>query len=143
LWPFAKRAAAKKTAHRPREAASAPLSLVHLSNPKGIPMKFRTATAIALCLAFTQMAVPSALARDTAQQFRTVEARSFSQDELQRYGLSAQDAAQVGAYQDAGYQVQVMTPEEASQVTGGQFSNSQWLVIGLIVIVIVVAVAAD
>lgn len=106
-------------------------------------MKFRTATAIALCLAFTQVAVPSALARDTAQQFRTVEARSFSQDELQRYGLSAHDAAQVGAYQDAGYQVQVMTPEEASQVTGGQFSNSQWLVIGLIVIVIVVAVAAD
>jgi hypothetical protein len=106
-------------------------------------MKLRLASAIALSFAFSQVAIMPAAAEQTAAQFRSVERQSFSQNELQRFGLSANDAAQVGAYQDAGYQVQVVSPEEAQAMTGGQFSNSQWLVIGLIVLVVVVAVAAD
>jgi hypothetical protein len=105
-------------------------------------MKLRAlATALALSLAFTQVAVPAASAETSA--FRSVEAQTFSQAELQRYGLSADDASQVAAYQDAGYQVQVVSAEEAAQMTGGQFSQNQWLVIGIVVLVIVVAVSLD
>jgi hypothetical protein len=109
-------------------------------------MKLRLASAVALTFAFSQVAIMPALAETTAQSashFRSVERQSFSQTDLQRFGLSANDAAQVDAYQQAGYDVQVVSPEEARQMTGGQFSNSQWIVIGLIVLVVVVAVAAD
>lgn len=104
-------------------------------------MKIRLATAVALSLAFSQIAAAPAMAQEPA--FRSVERQSFSTQDLQRYGLSAEEAAQVAAYQDRGYQVQVMTPEEAQQYTGGQFTSTQWLVIGLLVIVVAVAVAAD
>lgn len=104
-------------------------------------MKLRAiAAALALSFAVTQVAAPAAYAETS---FRSVEAQTFSQTELQRYGLSANDASQVAAYQDAGYQVRVMSAEEASQVTGGQFSQNQWLVIGLVVIIVLVAVSVD
>jgi hypothetical protein len=82
------------------------------------------------------------LAQEPASSFRSVEARTFSAEELQAYGLSASDAAQVAAYQDQGYTVQVMTPQEASQYTGGLSTNT-WLIIGLVVVVIAVAATAD
>lgn len=105
--------------------------------------KFRLATALALSLAFTSVAAPAAYAGE-ATAFRSAEAQTFSQAELQAYGLSAGDAAQVGALQDQGYQVQVVTAEEAERMNGGQFSNNQWLVIGLIVLVVIaVAVSSD
>jgi hypothetical protein len=105
-------------------------------------MKLRAlAAALALSFAVAQVAAPAAYAETNA--FRSVEAQTFSQAELQRYGLSADDASQVAAYQDAGYQVQVVSAEEAAQMTGGQFSSNQWLVIGIIVLVVVVAVAVD
>lgn len=104
-------------------------------------MKLRAlAAALALSFAAAQVAAP-AYAETSA--FRSVEAQTFSQAELQRYGLSADDASQVAAYQDAGYQVQVVSAEEAAQMTGGQFSQNQWLVIGIIVLVVVVAVSVD
>ena len=104
-------------------------------------MKLRAiAAALALSFAVTQVAAPVAYAETS---FRSVEAQTFSQTELQRYGLSADDASQVAAYQDAGYQVQVVSTEEAAQMTGGQFSQNQWLVIGIVVLVIVVAVSLD
>jgi hypothetical protein len=99
------------------------------------------ASAIALSLAFATMTAPVAYAQEPAA-FRSAEAQTFSTDEQQRYGLSAADASHVADLQAQGYQVQVMTPEEASQVTGGQFSSTQWLVIGIIVVLVVVAVAS-
>jgi hypothetical protein len=108
---------------------------------RGISMK-RLATALALCLAFTSMTAPVALAEQQAASFRTVEARSFSTQELQQYGLSATDAAQVAAYQEQGYQVAVLTPEEADQYQAG-LTTSTWLIIGLVVIVIAVAASSD
>ncbi|HYD87864.1 MAG TPA: hypothetical protein VEA80_10340 [Vitreimonas sp.] len=105
-------------------------------------MKFRLATALALSLAFTSVTAPAAFAQEPAQ-FRSAEARTFSTDELQRYGLSAADAQTIADYQAAGYTVQTITPEEAAAMNAGQFSNNQWLVIGLIVLVVVIAVAAD
>lgn len=99
------------------------------------------ASAIALSFALASMAAPAAYAQE-APAFRTAAPQAFSTDELQRYGLSADDAAQVADLQAQGYEVQVMTPEEAAAVTGGQFSSTQWLVIGIIVVLVVVAVAA-
>jgi len=105
-------------------------------------MKFRLATALALSLAFTSVSAPAAFAAEPAQ-FRSAEARTFTTDDLQRYGLSAQDAQTVADMQANGYTVQTITAEEAAAMNAGQFSNNQWLVIGLIVLVVVVAVAAD
>jgi hypothetical protein len=103
-------------------------------------MKIRAlAAALALSFSVAQVATPAY----ATESFRSVEAQTFSQTELQRYGLSADDASQVAAYQDAGYQVQVVSAEEAAQMTGGQFSQNQWLVIGIVVLVIVVAVSLD
>ncbi|MGD9966140.1 MAG: hypothetical protein AB7T59_06445 [Hyphomonadaceae bacterium] len=98
----------------------------------------RLATAVALSLALTSFA-PLAAAQEPAQ-FRSVEAQAFTSQELQQYGLSAEDAAQVAAYQDQGYNVVVMTPEEAAQYQAG-ITGTQWLLIGLLVIVVAVAVA--
>jgi hypothetical protein len=98
----------------------------------------RLATALAFSLAFTSMA-PMAVAQEPAQ-FRSAEAQAFTTEELQQYGLSAEDAAQVAAYQDQGYNVVVMTPEEAAQYQAG-ITGTQWLLIGLLVIVIAVAVS--
>jgi hypothetical protein len=98
----------------------------------------RLAAAVAFCLAFTSL-TPLAVAQEPSQ-FRSVEAQAFTTEELQQYGLSADDAAQVAAYQDQGYNVVVMTPEEAAQYQAG-ITGTQWLLIGLLVIVIAVAVA--
>lgn len=106
-------------------------------------MKFRLASALALSLAFTQLvAAPVAFAQEPAQ-FRSAAPRSFSTEELQRYGLSGADAEQVAAYQDAGYQVQVISQEEADAMYAGQFSDRQWLVLGVIAVVVIVAVAVS
>lgn len=99
----------------------------------------RLATALALSLAFSVAVAPIAAAQEPAQ-FRSAEAQTFSTEELQQYGLSSADAAQVAAYQDQGYNVVVMTPEEASQYQAG-ITNTQWLLIGLLVVVVVVAVS--
>lgn len=97
----------------------------------------RLVTAVALAFALSTVA-PSAFAE--TQAFRTAEAQTFSQQELQQYGLSATDAAQVAAYQEQGYNVVVMSEEEAQQYQAG-ITGTQWLLIGLLVIVVAVAVA--
>lgn len=104
-------------------------------------MKSRFVSAIALGFALSQVAIAPAFAQQ-APAYRTAEAQTFSEADLQRYGLSADDAAQVAAYQDQGYQVVVMSPEEAEQYQAG-LTNNQWLIIGLLVVIVAVAVAAD
>lgn len=96
----------------------------------------RLATALAFALALSTVA-PSAFAEEA---FRAPEAQAFTQQDLQQYGLTQADAAQVAAYQDQGYQVVVMTPEEAQQYQAG-ITSTQWLLIGLLVIVVAVAVS--
>ncbi len=103
-------------------------------------MKLRLASALALSLAFTTIVAPAAFAQQ-ASSFRTVEPRTFTTDELQAYGLTATDAAQVAAYQEQGYQVTVLSPEEAEQYSAG-LSTTTWIIIGVAVIVIAV-VASD
>lgn len=93
----------------------------------------RIATALAFAFAL------STAAPAVAEEFRSAEPQAFSQQELQDYGLSSADAAQVAAYQADGYQVVVMSPEEAAQYQAG-ITTTQWLLIGLLVVVVVVAV---
>lgn len=102
-------------------------------------MKLRVATAVAMSLALTQFAVPVATAQEAPSPFRSVEAQSFSNADLQRYGLSEDEIATVQSYQEQGYQVQVMTPEEAEEYTAGMSTNNFLAIVGLVAIVIVVA----
>jgi len=104
-------------------------------------MRLRFASAVALCLAFTQVAAPAAFAQEQAQ-FRTAAPTAFSTEDLQRYGLSADDAAQVQTLQQQGYQVRVLTPEEASQYSAG-FSNRTWWIIGAVVVIAAVVAASN
>lgn len=100
--------------------------------------------ALAAALALSQVAISSASAETAATHFRSAPAQAFSQADLQRYGLSAEQAARGVELQRQGYHVQVMTPEEAQRVYGGQLSYNTWIVIGVVaLIVIAVAVSND
>ena len=101
-------------------------------------MKLRLASAVALCLAFTQIAAPAAFAQEPAQ-FRTVAPTAFTTEELQRYGLSAEDAAQISALQQQGYEVRVLSPEEASQYSAGISDRTWWIIVAVVVIAAVLA----
>ena len=108
-------------------------------------MKSRFAGALALCLAFTQFAAAPAWAGEAAQ-FRTIAPQSFSAEDLQRYGLNAEEAAKVQALQDQGHEVLVLTPEQARNYTAGESSDHHhhlWMLGALVVIVVAVAVAVD
>jgi hypothetical protein len=104
-------------------------------------MKLRLASVLALSLAFTSMAAPIALAEEQAQ-FRAAAPQAFSAEDLQRYGLSADDATQVQALQAQGYQVRVLSAEEAEQYKAG-ISNRTWWIIGGVVLVAAIVLAAD
>ena len=97
--------------------------------------------ATALALALSAVAVPAANAEQTASQFRTVAPRTFSGQELQSYGLSTQDSAQIQALQAQGYQVQVIGADEANRSAGEM--NTTWWIIGAVVVIAIIAVAAD
>lgn len=104
-------------------------------------MKLRLVRALALSFALTSIAVPAAFA-ETPAQFRAAAPQAFSAEDLQRYGLSSDDAAQVRSLQQQGYQVRVLTPEEAQQYTGG-ISNRTWWIIGGVVLIAAIVVAVD
>lgn len=98
--------------------------------------------ALAASLALGQVAISSASAETAATHFRSAPAQTFSQADLQRYGLSSEQAARGAALQRQGYHVQVMTQEEAQRVYGGQMSTNTWIIIGVVAL-IVIAVAVS
>lgn len=103
-------------------------------------MKLRLPAAIVMSLALPAFALPATAAPPEAPSpFRSVEAQTFSAADLQRYGLSDEQVAEVQAYQAAGYDVQVMTPEEAEEYTAGISTNNVLAIIGLVAIIIVIA----
>ena len=105
-------------------------------------MKRTLVTALAAAMALSQMAISTASAQQ-ANHFRSAAPQSFSQQDLQRYGLSTADASQVGQLQAQGYHVQVMTPAEAHRVYGGQWSQGTWIAIGVIALVVIAVAAAN
>jgi hypothetical protein len=104
-------------------------------------MKIRFPAAVALSFAMTQLMTPIALAQTPASPFRSVEAQTFSAGELQQYGLTADEAARVETLQQQGYEVQLMTAEEAEAMNAGMTTNNVLAIVGLVVIVLVVASA--
>ena len=73
-------------------------------------------------------------------QFRSAAPQTFSAQELQSYGLSAEASNRAVALQDQGYEVRVLSQEEASQYQAG-ITDNQWLLLGILAGVIVIAVA--
>lgn len=104
-------------------------------------MRLHFASAIALSLAFAQIATPAALAQEPAQ-FRAAAPQAFTSADLQRYGLSAEDAAQVQVLQQQGHQVRVMSVEETEQYKAGM-SNRTWWIIGGVVLIAAIVVASN
>lgn len=104
-------------------------------------MKNRLAAVAALVAALGHAAItPVAFAEEAAAPFRTAAAQTFSAEDLQRYGLDAAASERAVALQEEGYQVHVLTPEEAEQYTAG-ITDNQWLLLGILAGVIVIAVA--
>ena len=102
-------------------------------------MNFPIKAALAASLAFAQIAAPVAFAETPASPFRTAAPQTFSADDLQRYGLTEDEAATVKAYQEQGYEVQLLTPEEAAAYNAGMSNRNILALVGLVAIVIVVA----
>ena len=103
-------------------------------------MRLHFASALALSLAFTSVAAPIAAAEEPA--FRSAAPQAFTTEDLQRYGLSAADAAEVSALQRQGYAVRVLTEEETKQYSAG-ITNRQWWIIGAVVVIAAIVVASD
>lgn len=97
--------------------------------------------ASALGLVFAQFGA-AAFAAEPAAAFRTVAPQKFSSEDLQRYGMSKTVADRSAAYQDHGYKVVVLSKEEAARYQAG-ITNSQWLLLGILAGVIVIAVAVS
>jgi hypothetical protein len=100
-----------------------------------LSMKTRLACTLAAGLA---MSAASAYAEpvQTSTQFRTAQPQAFTTQDLQRYGLDA-DAAELGvALQEQGYQIVALTPEEAKAYSAGAISQTEWILIGIGVLII-------
>jgi hypothetical protein len=97
------------------------------------------AGAAVLAAALSQAAVAPAFAEEPAPQFRSAERQTFTAEDLQRYGLSAEDAERAIAYQDQGYELKVMTREEAEQYTAG-LTDNEALLVGILVVVVIALV---
>lgn len=103
-------------------------------------MKTHIAAVASLGLALAQFAAAPAYAQQVGAQFRTAAPQSFSAQDLQRYGLSADASNRAVQLQSQRYQIKVLTPEEAQQYQAGITSN-QWIWLGILAGVIVIAVA--
>lgn len=100
-------------------------------------MKVRSICAIAASLALSQVAVAAyAEPAPAPTQFRAAAPQAFTAEDLQRYGLSAEDAARGVALQEQGYQIVALTPEEAEAYRAGAISQTEWILIGIGVLII-------
>lgn len=100
-------------------------------------MKTRFACAAAAGLALGQIALPAhAETPEPSAQFRTVQAQGFTAEDLQRYGLDADAVAHGVALQEQGYQIVALTPEEAEAYAAGAISQTEWILIGIGVLII-------
>jgi hypothetical protein len=102
---------------------------------RGFLMKSRFIGAAALAFA---LATSSAFA-ETAQ-FRSAAPQTFTAQDLQSYGLDESATARATSLQDQGYEIRVLSADEADQVQAG-ITDNQWLLIGILAGVVVIAVA--
>ncbi len=98
-------------------------------------MKTRFAFALAAAFALSSLgAVASAQTPET--EFRAVEPQAFTAEDLQRYGLTAEEAQRGIDLQEQGYQIVALTPEEAEAYNAGAISQTEWILIGIGVLII-------
>jgi Ni/Co efflux regulator RcnB len=95
----------------------------------------RLATALAVSFALTSIAAPA-----MATEFRTAEPQAFSSQDLQQYGLDAATTERALDLQNQGYEIRVLSEEEAAGYQAG-ITDNQWLLLGILAGVIVIAVA--
>ena len=99
-------------------------------------MNFRFFNALALSAALTAATVAPSFAQ---APFRTAEPQSFTAAELQAYGLDAAATERAIALQQEGHEIRVLSEEEAAAYQAG-ITDTQWLLIGILAGVIVIAV---
>jgi hypothetical protein len=100
-------------------------------------MQARLISTLAAGLALSQFAVPAyAEPAEAPAQFRSVEAQAFSAEDLERYGLDAEAAARGVELQTQGYQLVALTPEEAEAYQAGAITQTEWILIGIGVLII-------
>lgn len=97
-------------------------------------MKSRFVTALALSAALV-----AATATPSFAQYRSAAPQSFSAQELQAYGLDAAASQRAVDLQNRGYEVRVLSNEEAQNYTAG-ITDNQWILLGILAGVIVIAV---
>ncbi|MGQ0532372.1 MAG: hypothetical protein ACT4OF_06735 [Caulobacteraceae bacterium] len=99
-------------------------------------MKTRAICAVAASLALSQFVVPAYAQEPQAPvQFRAVEPQTFNAEDLQTYGLDADEAARAMALQEQGYKIVALTPEEAEAYRAG-ITQTEWILIGIGVLII-------
>lgn len=103
-------------------------------------MKARLAGAVGAIFALAQVAAMPAYAEQSP--FRAPEARAFSAADLQAYGMERAAADRAVALQDQGYEIRVLSQEEAANYQAG-ITDSQWIWLGILAGVIVIAVAVS
>ena len=99
-------------------------------------MKSRFLSALAAAVVMAA-AVPAYAETPAAQtEFRQAAPHSISADDLQRYGLSSEEAARGVALKEQGYTIVAVTPEEADAYRAGAISTQEWILIGVGVLII-------
>jgi hypothetical protein len=93
--------------------------------------------ALALGLALAPVGLSTASAEQAAAPFRSAAPQSFSSEDLQRYGLDAEQVAHGEALQAQGYRLMALTPEEAEAYRAGAMSTESWILIGVAALVVI------
>lgn len=97
-----------------------------------------TSAAALMMVAAQAVAMPAYAAQPT--QFRTATAEKFSSTDLQRYGLNKAAADRGAELQKQGYEVRMVSKEDAEKYKAG-ITDNQWIMLGILAGVIVIAVA--
>lgn len=93
-------------------------------------------TLAAASLALSAFAAPACAQTQETTQFRAVEARTFTAEDMQRYGLDESQAERAMDLQAQGYEIVALTPEEAEAYQAGAISQTEWILIGVGVLII-------
>lgn len=100
-------------------------------------MKTRFIGALAAsAVALGAFAAPAYAQTQDTTQFRAVEPRTFTAEDMQRYGLDEGQAERAMDLQAQGYQIVALTPEEAEAYQAGAISQTEWILIGIGVLII-------
>ncbi|HRE44635.1 MAG TPA: hypothetical protein PKY87_11775 [Terricaulis sp.] len=99
-------------------------------------MKPRFLTALAMSAALTAATVAPSFAE---APFRSAAPQTFSAEELHAYGLNEAATERAIALQEQGYEIHVLSEEEAAGYQAG-ITDTQWLLLGILAGVIVIAV---